>query len=149
MSSHTASTAFCTAPSPFGALSSVPVRNATDTAALDRLDHLWQHVMSFGDVSDAATFSSFSTAYRLLEAQALRFGMPEDCDDAADWAEQFLTRVAASPAFTPGTAEYRARLISRIWHKQLWHEVVMVAAGVISIGLLFFAIARSFASWAL
>lgn len=45
-----------------------------------------------------------------------------------------------------GTPAYRRRQLSVIWTAQLWHELVMVLAGIGSIGLLFYAIARDIMS---
>lgn len=109
--------------------------------ALHLLEHHWQHVRSFRDVSDARTFNAFSAAYRRLEEQALVLGMPADCDDAVDWAESFLALAADTPAFTPGTPEHRARHISMLWSAQLWHEAVLVLA-VIVVAVLWIAALR-------
>jgi len=48
-----------------------------------------------------------------------------------------------------GTLAYRARHISMLWSEQLWHEAIMVLSGAGVIGLLFYAIAKDLASWAL
>lgn len=145
MSSHIASAASRIAPSPGAIAALAPVRAAIDPAALGSLEHRLHHVLSFGDVSDAATFAAFSAAYRRLEAQAIACGMPVGHEDAADWADAYLDRVAASPAFTPGTAANRERNIAMIWSAQLWHEVIMVAACVFMLGLTFYAIAPKLA----
>ena len=123
------------------ALRPMAVGAPSDDAALGLLEHRWLHVMSFGDVSDAQTAALFSAAYRRLELQAHRFGMPDGHDDAADWTEQFLFGAAPS-GLVPGTAEYRRRHISMLWSAQLWHEAIMVGAGAGAIGLLFYALAR-------
>ncbi|CAM8631476.1 hypothetical protein [Sphingobium cupriresistens] len=48
-----------------------------------------------------------------------------------------------------GTPAYRARHISMLWKEQLWHEAIMILGGGFAGGLLFYAIAKDLASWAL
>jgi hypothetical protein len=42
-----------------------------------------------------------------------------------------------------GTPEYRARMVSKLWHNQLWHEAVMVGMGGVCFFLMLYAVAKS------
>lgn len=104
---------------------------------IEWLEHHWLHVMSFGDVSDAASKAAFEGGYHRLVLQAERLGMPSSHDDVTGWAEQYLTDMAMTPAFTPGTQAYRARHVAMLWSPAtIAHMVGLVALLAVCVLLL-------------
>lgn len=119
---------------------------------LDWLEEALRDAHAPGFLSDPASFKRFDDAWLRLERLALSMGMPEgQGDGVVAWAEDYLRRhgrdVPHAAALTVGTPEYRRRHIAMIWQAQLWHEAIMILAGVGAIGLLFYAIAHGMQSW--
>lgn len=91
-------------------------------------------------------------AWARLERLAINLGMAEDIDvSAAAWAADYLARhgrhVPINLSGVIGSDEYRRHHIAMLWTAGLWHEAVQVLFLAVTLGLLFYAIAKGIQPW--